>query len=239
MPALRSKALAPYARIKQQLKQALARGDYAEGAQLPSEAALVAEFSVSRMTVGRALNELANEGLIKRVQGVGSFAASLHRVSSTLTLRDLHEEIAARGHHHTATVKLLRAETPKPALAQTFGVADGLELFHSVILHAESGRALQLEDRWVNPAEAPDYLQQDFSAITPTHYLFGATALWSARYAIEAARPSANEARWLGIARDEPCLVLTRETRSRSAVITRARLVHPGQYYAIEGEFSP
>jgi GntR family histidine utilization transcriptional repressor len=91
----------------------------------------------------------------------------------------------------------------------------------------------------VNPAEAPDYLQQDFSAITPTHYLFGATALWSARYAIEAARPSANEARWLGIARDEPCLVVTRETRSRSAVITRARLVHPGAAYAIEGEFRP
>ncbi|MDP3413623.1 MAG: GntR family transcriptional regulator, partial [Polaromonas sp.] len=54
--------LPPYAQIKQALKDALARGDYAPGAQLPSESALVAEFGVSRMTVGRALNELASEG---------------------------------------------------------------------------------------------------------------------------------------------------------------------------------
>lgn len=231
--------LPPYARIKAELKNALARGDYAPGAQLPSESALVAEFGVSRMTVGRALNELAAEGLIERVQGVGSFASALDRVSSTLTLRDLHEEIAARGHTHTAEVKLLKAETPKPALAKLFGVEPRRELFHSVILHLEAGRAIQLEDRWVNPDEAPDYLAQDFSRITPTHYLFGATALWRARYVIEAVKPSAQEARWLGIAADAPCLRITRETFSRSAMITRARLLHPGDRYAIEGEFSP
>ncbi|MFN7783098.1 MAG: UTRA domain-containing protein [Lysobacterales bacterium] len=231
--------LPPYARIKAELKNALARGDYAPGAQLPSESALVAEFGVSRMTVGRALNELATEGLIERVQGVGSFASALDRVSSTLTLRDLHEEIAARGHTHTAEVKLLKAETPKPALAKLFGVEPRRELFHSVILHLESGRAIQLEDRWVNPDEAPDYLAQDFTRVTPTHYLFGATALWRARYAIEAVQPSALEARWLGIEVRSPCLRITRETFSRSAMITRARLLHPGDRYAIEGEFSP
>lgn len=231
--------LPPYARIKAVLKDALARGDYAPGAQLPSESALVAEFGVSRMTVGRALNELAAEGLIERVQGVGSFASALDRVSSTLTLRDLHEEIAARGHAHTAEVKLLREEVPKPALAEAFGVSAGRALFHSVILHLEAGRALQLEDRWVNPDEAPDYLAQDFSQVTPTHYLFGATTLWRARYAIEAVQPSAQEARWLGISAESPCLLITRETFSRSAMITRARLLHPGDRYAIEGEFSP
>lgn len=231
--------LPPYARIKAALKTALARGDYAPGAQLPSESALVAEFGVSRMTVGRALNELAAEGLIERVQGVGSFASALDRVSSTLTLRDLHEEIAARGHAHTAEVKLLRAEAAKPALAEAFGVAPGRELFHSVILHLEAGRPLQLEDRWVNPDEAPDYLAQDFTEVTPTHYLFSATVLWRARYAIEAVQPSAQEARWLGIDADAPCLRITRETFSRSAMITRASLLHPGDRYAIEGEFSP
>lgn len=231
--------LPPYAQIKQALKDALARGDYAPGAQLPSESALVAEFGVSRMTVGRALNELASEGLIERIQGVGSFASALDRVSSSLTLRDLNEEIAARGHVHTAEVKLLRAEVPKLAVARAFEVEPGRALFHSVILHFESGRALQLEDRWVNPIEAPDYLQQDFTQVTPTHYLFSATALWRARYAIEAVRSSVQEARWLGIETDAPCLLITRETHSRSAMITRARLLHPGELYAIEGEFNP
>ena len=57
------------------------------------------------MTANRALRELQHEGLVDRVQGVGTFAAQLHRVSSTLTLRDLHGEIAARGHRHHAEVQ--------------------------------------------------------------------------------------------------------------------------------------
>ena len=103
-------AVAPYARVKQHLKQGLASGRWPPGALMPSEAELVAEFGVSRMTVNRALRELQAEGLVARSQGVGTFAAPLHRVSSTLTIRDLHEEIEARGHRHHATVHLQRAE---------------------------------------------------------------------------------------------------------------------------------
>jgi GntR family histidine utilization transcriptional repressor len=56
------------------------------------------------MTVSRALRELQLEGLVDRVQGVGTFAAQLHRVSSSLVIRDIHEEIVSRGHtHHTCT----------------------------------------------------------------------------------------------------------------------------------------
>ncbi|HVK31550.1 MAG TPA: GntR family transcriptional regulator, partial [Burkholderiaceae bacterium] len=83
----------PYVRVKQFLKDGLAQGRWAPGELMPSEAELVARFEVSRMTVNRALRELQSEGLVQRTQGVGTFAAPLHRVSSTLTIRDLHEEI--------------------------------------------------------------------------------------------------------------------------------------------------
>src|SRR5512144_2904659 len=91
---------APYARVKHFLKEGLGHGRWAPGSLMPSEAELVARFGVSRMTVTRALRELQAEGLVERVQGVGTFAAHLYRVSSTLTIRDLHEEIVSRGHRH-------------------------------------------------------------------------------------------------------------------------------------------
>ena len=93
-----SRPAAPSARVKQFLKEELARGRWPSGTLMPSDAELVAQFGVSRMTVTRALRELQSEGLVDRVQGVGTFAAHLYRVSSTLTIRDLHEEITARGH---------------------------------------------------------------------------------------------------------------------------------------------
>ena len=232
-------ALAPYAVVKQALKAGLAANQWPAGALMPSEAELVAQFGVSRMTVNRALRELQAEGLVERVQGVGTFAAQLHRVASTLTIRDLHEEIESRGHVHHAVVHLQRSEKAPAALAARLDLATGAKVFHTLIVHHENGVPLQCEDRYVNPACSPGYLQADFSRTTPTQVLFDTTALWRAQYAIEAEPATADEARLLGIATGTACLVVTRSTYTRDATITLARLVHPGSRYLLQGEFQP
>jgi GntR family histidine utilization transcriptional repressor len=226
-------------RVKQHLKDGLAAGQWPAGALMPSEAELVAQFGVSRMTVNRALRELQAEGLVSRTQGVGTFAAPLHRVSSTLTLRDLHDEIESRGHRHHALVHLQRAEKATALLAQQLGLATGARVFHSVIVHHDNGVPLQCEDRYVNPACCPGYLDADFTATTPTQLLFETTALWRAQYAIESMLPTPEEAKLLGIGTREPCLVMTRRTFTRDAPITLARLVYPGARYQLQGEFQP
>jgi GntR family histidine utilization transcriptional repressor len=98
---------------------------------------------------------------------------------------------------------------------------------------------LQCEDRYVNPVCAPDYLAQDFTRTTPTHYLFEATALWRAQYSIEAGRATKDEAKLLGIAPTDPCLIIVRRTFTTDSAITLARLVHPGTRYGLEGHFTP
>jgi GntR family histidine utilization transcriptional repressor len=160
-------------------------------------------------------------------------------VSSTLTIRDLQEEISARGHRHHAMVHLQRGEAAPAALAAQLGVAAGAPVFHTLIVHFENGVPLQCEDRYVNPACAPGYLAADFTRSTPTQVLFESTALWRAQYSIEAARPTAQEAQLLQIDAAEPCLVVVRRTFTHEAAITIARLVHPGQRYGLEGQFTP
>jgi GntR family transcriptional regulator, histidine utilization repressor len=239
MDTARRAAVAPYQRVKQHLKDGLAQGRWRPGALMPSEAELVAQFGVSRMTAGRALRELQAEGLVERVQGVGSFAAQLHRVSSTLTIHSLQEEIEARGHRHHAVVHLQREEVATAALALQLGLAKGAPVFHTLIVHHDNGVPLQCEDRYVNPAAAPGYLQADFTRTTPTRQLFETTALWRAQYSIEAAPPTAQEAQLLDVPAGTPCLVVVRRTFSRTAPITLARLVHPGSRYSLQGEFTP
>ena len=236
---LSSPATAPYAQVKLFLKQGLSVGRWEPGALMPSESELVAQFSVSRMTVTRALRELQNEGLVTRVQGLGTYAAHLAQVSSTLTIRDLHEEITARGHRHHAEVHLARRERTPAALAPQLGLAPGAPVFHTLIVHFEDQVALQCEDRYVNPACAPDYLKTDFTRITPTHYLLEVAPLWEAQYAIQAGAPSTREAELLGIPIEEPCLIIVRRTVNRDIPITLARLVHPGSRYRVEGQFKP
>jgi GntR family transcriptional regulator len=55
------------------LHDEIVRGVFEPGDPLPTEQAMCAQFGVSRITVRRALADLADEGLIQRRHGVGSF----------------------------------------------------------------------------------------------------------------------------------------------------------------------
>lgn len=230
---------AAYAHIKNYLKEGLSAGRWPPGTLMPSESELVTQFRVSRMTANRAVRELQAEGLVERVQGVGTFATQPYRASSTLTIRDLHDEITERGHRHRSDVHLARAEVASEALAQRMGLPVGSPVFHTLIVHSENGVPLLCEDRYVNPARAPDYLDVDFTKTTPTNYLLTVAPLWEAQYSIEAQLPTAQEAELLGVKPSEPCLIVIRRTESQGSPITLARLVHPGSRYTIEGSFKP
>lgn len=61
------------------LHDEIARGAIAPGDALPTEQSLCEQFGVSRITVRRALADLAEQGYIERRQGVGSFVRQRDR----------------------------------------------------------------------------------------------------------------------------------------------------------------
>ena len=79
-----SEAQPLYARVKEHILDNIRSGAWEAGRRVPSENELVESFGISRMTANRALRELQADGLVQRVQGVGTFAAPLHRVSATV-----------------------------------------------------------------------------------------------------------------------------------------------------------
>lgn len=226
-----------YEQVKDWVRQHIARGEWKPGDTVPSEAALMERFAISRMTANRALRELASEGLVTRVQGSGTTVAQLHRISSQLVIRDIHEEVAERGHVHTTRVVKVAPEKAGPQLADSLGLRKGARVFHSVLVHLENGVPIQYEDRYVNPAAAPDYLQVDFTRISPTHHLLQHAPLTEASYTIEACLPSAEEARALEIRTSEACLVMMRRTVSGANVASIARQLYPGTRYSFSGQF--
>ena len=62
-----------YLKVKEHIRARIASGEFGPGARVPSENELVSRFGLSRMTVNRALRELAADGWLKRRPGVGSF----------------------------------------------------------------------------------------------------------------------------------------------------------------------
>ncbi|MBV9697434.1 MAG: GntR family transcriptional regulator, partial [Gammaproteobacteria bacterium] len=68
-------AAARYHQVKHFVLEQIAGGTLVPGARVPSENVLVRTLGVSRMTANRALRELAADGVLVRVAGVGTFVA--------------------------------------------------------------------------------------------------------------------------------------------------------------------
>ncbi|MCV9966657.1 histidine utilization repressor [Pararhizobium sp. BT-229] len=223
-----------YAGVKQMILDRIQSGEWPPKHRVPSENELVAELGVSKMTANRALRELASEGELVRIQGVGSFVAERKGYSELFEVRNIAEEIDERGHTHQASVIVLAQETAAPDVADALGLPIGAPVFHSLIVHSENGVPVQIEDRFVNPEAAPGYLEQDFTVQTPNAYLTAEAPLSGSEHIVEAAMPQPWECKLLVILRTEPCLLIRRRTWSSKRVVSFARLVYPGNRYRLE-----
>jgi GntR family histidine utilization transcriptional repressor len=226
-----------YQGIKDFILGRIHSGEWAEGHQVPSENELAREFKVARMTANRALRELTAEKVITRVQGAGTFVARPKYESTLVAIRSISDEIATRGHRHRASVLALGAAVADAVLAEEMQVKAGSPIFHSRLVHFENEEPVQLEERWVNPAAAPDYALQDFSQITPNQYLVRVAPLSRVEYRIEAALPETETRAHLAMVDDEPCLVLHRRTWTQKLVASVANLWHPGNRFRFTGHF--
>jgi GntR family transcriptional regulator len=67
---------AAYQVLARDLRDAILRHEFADGTRLPTEAELSERYGVSRQTVRRAFHDLVSEGMVQRVPGRGTFAAT-------------------------------------------------------------------------------------------------------------------------------------------------------------------
>jgi GntR family histidine utilization transcriptional repressor len=224
-----------FQRIKDYLVGEIATGRWQEGDLVPSEQALVRQFGVSRMTVNRAVRELTAQQILTRRQGSGTFVAPKKYQATLVEIRNIADEVRARGHRHASRLHLLEADAATPALARAFALAPGAPLFHSLIVHFENDTPIQLEDRWVNPACAPAYLEQDFARITPNEHLMAVAPLQGASYSVEALMAPREVTQLLNIDARAPCLVLRRSTRSGERIASVVTMWHPGHLLQLTG----
>lgn len=224
-----------FQRIKDYLVGEIASGRWKEGDLVPSEQALVRQFGVSRMTVNRAVRELTAEQVLTRRQGAGTFVAPQKYQATLVEIRNIADEVRARGKTHRSSLRLLEQLPASEALAAQFELAAGAPLYHSVIIHFENEVPIQVEDRWVNPACAPHYLEQDFASITPNEHLMAAAPLQGATYSIEALAAPREVAEMLAIEPRASCLVLKRRTTSGGKVASVVTMWHPGHLCQFTG----
>lgn len=224
---------AKYTIIKQYICEKIESGEWLEHSKVPSENELTEQFSVSRMTARRALQELTEQGLLVRSQGSGTFVATFKSQSSLLEIRNIADEIHERGHQHHSTQLALQAIDVNEEMAILLALKPGDKAYFSSVLHFENDTAIQLEQRFVNPTLVPNYLAQDYTKITPHEYLSSEAPLTEATHEVEAILATAEICELLSITNTTPCLQVKRRTWSSQGVVSLAILTAPGNKYRL------
>jgi GntR family transcriptional regulator len=92
-----SKEVPLYYQLASLLRESILTGRYAPSQRIPTEADLVHEYELSRITVRQALRSLEEEGLIRREPGRGTFVTGRQPFAGKLALDGTIEDLISMG----------------------------------------------------------------------------------------------------------------------------------------------
>lgn len=217
-----------YRDIKAAILERVRAGQWPLDEIIPGEEALAAEFGCARVTVNRALRELAAEGVVERKRRAGTRIVQGRRRAARIEIPLIRTQIEERG--STYRYALLSREiivAPETARSR-LSIEPGTEALHLRCLHFADGSPYQLEDRWINLDAVPGARLESFERIGPNEWLVREKPLSEAEHTFLAANAGKDEAALLGLASHDALFVIERRTWLADQTITWVRLIHPG-----------
>lgn len=115
-----------YHQLYSSLKRAISSGEIQLGEQMPTEQQLSDALDISRITAKRAMDELANEGLIARQRGKGSYVTYKYSPEPVKApLLGLLENLEDMGKHSLVKVISVEKVVPPKSIRIKLGLEDG------------------------------------------------------------------------------------------------------------------
>jgi GntR family transcriptional regulator len=226
-----------YRLIEQALRERIAR--LAPGDRLPSDAELCAEFGVSRMTARNAMHRLAEDGLIAREPGRGSFVTTPPTHRRTNRLMTFTQEMLRAGRVPSSRVltRVIRPSTADEARALDIPPRQPVDELRR--LRQADAEPIALESSVLIGATADAVMRADLTT-SSLHEALG-RAGFTLRHGsgtISAAAATTDDARLLTIRVGDPLLVERRvivDGHGRRVEATESR--YPADRYALDVQF--
>jgi GntR family transcriptional regulator len=158
------------------LHDEIARGAIAPGDALPTEQSLCDQFGVSRITVRRALADLAEQGYIDRRQGVGSFVRQRGRPDEAPPVGSYMDSLRQAQFQTSIDVVEHEVRTPPSPIGDALGVTG--ELLHILRVRQErrTHEPLMVTEAWL-PTDLADTLTTSALRRKPLYELLSAAGV--------------------------------------------------------------
>lgn len=215
--------------IADQIRRRIVEREWRQGDRIPDEAELAVTFGVARTTVNKALQLLAQEGILDRRRRAGTRVTFDPVRKVTLTVPIVRQRIEAAGLSYSHRIIASRRSPLPASISRRMGLPVGLMALHLREVHYANNRPWQLEDRWINTSAVPEIEAADFRQLNSNEWLLRNAPYSRATTDFTASNADRREARLLDIRQGQALLIVNRTTFNAIGPITSVRLAyHPG-----------
>ncbi|MDS9466307.1 GntR family transcriptional regulator [Paracoccus sp. MBLB3053] len=204
-------------------------GIWKEGELIPTECDLATELRCARATVNRAMQALAESGVVQRRRKVGTRVAIHPRAQLVRSL--LRRELEAAGHAYGYRLVNAKETTPPLQVANAMLLRSTEVLLYSQIVFYADGKPHCCEERWTNTFAAPGLTPDVLERMSVCEWLLGNVPLNRASLSIGVTKADeAFIAPALDIAAGEPALELERLEWLNNMPVSFSRRYFPGSH---------
>lgn len=145
----RESALPLYQQIRRTLESELASAEVLPNERFATEQELVERFSVSRMTVRRAVEKLVDRGLLYSVRGKGIYLREPQKLQERLSpLTGLFEDRTGAETDYEREIPIFEWAPCPGRVAETFDVAENSRVFYMRRIKVVNGVRLSIDHRY-------------------------------------------------------------------------------------------
>jgi len=226
-----------YKQIRLDIERQILTGEWPPGHRIPFEHELMVRYGCSRMTVNKALSELAQADLIERRRRAGTFVRRPKFLSAVLQITDIRAEITALGRSYGYELIQCSRRTANAADRARLGVRKTGKVVAIACRHSADNVPFAIEDRLIDLDAVPEAATADFAIEPPGSWLLHHIPWTEAEHAISAIVADEPAAAALDIAIGAPCLVIERHTWRSARPLTAVRLLYPGESHKLVARF--
>lgn len=225
--------------IRRSLAFAILNGDWPAGTKVPAELFLTNHYSTARMTVNKAIQSLAAEGLVERRPKLGTVVTARARERPVFEIWDAADAVhRLGGHYGYRLIECGMVPATSPVRAE-IGLDAKTPAIRMLCLHLSDDRPFQLEERLINVEAAPKITCQPLADVSPGQWLLANVPWTEARHSISARGATAMVAEQLGLRPGDACLVAECRTWNGEIPVTLGCFWYPGDDHSLEGRFRP
>ena len=186
-------------------------------------------------TVNKALQLLADEGLLDRRRRAGTRVAINPVRKATFTISVVREQVEQAGMAYSYRVVAHRRSPIPPEIAARLGLPEGQVLVQMRAIHYGDGLPFQLENRWINPSAAPGLDKVDYWQLNANEWLVRNVPYIRAELTFSAENANRRDMQLLQTQPRQALLVMHRTTWNNLGPITTVRVAfQPGHFVGTE-----